>query len=267
MNYKLLFPTYRNRYRFVKENLEQLAGERRFRTALNLGTGEGDYDGMIAHFCDELIACDINEEDVAFARALNRSVPNIRYQVENALDLSFEDDTFDLLISVDVIEHVGRPELMMEQIGRVLLPGGIALITFPSLHFPFTYDPVNRILGNFTERKISQGAYAFGHEYLISPQRFREWAQRNDLDILLEKNLSGYLVALSEIYWTGIVQRLFKANATNVSDQRKKKTALRPSSKEPALTRLTDAFIDLDDAMFKNSKYSVGKGFVLQKKI
>ncbi len=266
MNYKLLFPTYRNRYRFIREHLEQFSKEHRhFQQGLNLGTGEGDYDQMIATYCTALTACDINPADVAFARQLNSQLSQLKYQVENALDLSFPDACFDLLTSVDVIEHVGQPERMMEEVARVLAPGGIALITFPSLEFPFTYDPINRILSYFGKRKIPQGAYAFGHEYLIFGQDFRYWAEKNGLQIVEEVNLSGYLVALAEMYWTGIVQRLFKANATNLADYQQKPTVLRPSVKEPKLVWLTDLIINTDKWLFSRMRASVGKGFVLQK--
>jgi len=266
MNYKLLFPTYRNRYLFVKRNLELLSRERHFEQALNLGTGEGDYDPMIAGFCGRLVSCDINEQDISYARALNQGVPKLEYRVEDALNLSFEDNAFDLVISVDVIEHVGRPERMVEEVRRVLKPGGVALITFPSLDFPFTYDPVNRILSYFTDKKIAQGAYAFGHEYLISGAEFRSWSEHNRLAVVKESNLSGYLVALLEMYWTGVIQRIFKANATNISEQKVKKLALRPSLKEPFLARLTDWIIRVDDALSRHSRHSVGKGFIIQKK-
>ena len=89
MNYKLLFPTYRNRYRFVRDQLKKRNSGATSEKVLNLGTGEGDYDPMIAPYCGKLIACDINEQDVAFAQELNEAVPNLSYKVENALALSF----------------------------------------------------------------------------------------------------------------------------------------------------------------------------------
>ena len=266
MNYKLLFPTYRNRYLFVKENLADFGSNKTFKKTLNLGTGEGDYDPMIAVRTKELISCDINENDIRFAKQLNAHLDNTTYQAEDALQLSFPDNTFDLLVSVDVMEHVGQPERMTEEIGRVLRPGGLAFISFPQLFFPWTYDPINRILSNFTDKKISQGAYAFGHEYLINGDEFRAWAEKNGMEVLKEKNLSGYFTAASEVYWTGIIQRIFKDNAGNVSGQEEKKLKLRPSTNEPGLVALTDAFIRLDYSLFKNSKYSVGKGFVVRKK-
>lgn len=263
MNYKLLFPTYRNRYLFIKENLEKFGGKRKFDHALNLGTGEGDYDPMIANYCNRLTGCDINENDIAFASAMNQTVPNLSYQIEDALNLSFANDTFQLITSVDVMEHVGKPARMTQEIARVLAPGGLAFITFPQLHFPWTYDPINRIMG---KRAIAQGAYAFGHEYLVDPDAFTKWAENSGLEVLEEKNLSGYLIALLEMYWTGLIQQVFKENAGNVSGREEKKLKLRPSTKEPFLSFLTDALIKIDFALFKRTKHSVGKGFVVRKK-
>jgi SAM-dependent methyltransferase len=263
MNYKLLFPTYRNRYLFIRENLEQFGGRRKFSKTLNLGTGEGDYDPMIAGRSESLIACDINENDIAFAQKMNAGVANLTYKIEDALNLSFEEGTFDLLTSVDVMEHVGKPERMTEEIARVLRTGGLAFITFPQTNFPWTYDPINRLTG---KRTIAQGAYAFGHEYLVDPEAFKKWCEKYGLEVLIEKNLSGYLVALFEMYWTGLIQRIFKENAGNISGREEKKVKLRPSVKEPFLVKLTDAFIGLDYWLFKSSKYSVGKGFVVRKR-
>ena len=112
MNYKLLFPTYRNRYLFIKSRLKTY-GNRKLNHVLNLGTGEGDYDPMISESVESLVSCDINPKDVNFAQELNKAYGNIDYRVENALDLSFDKESFDLIISVDVMEHVGDPEQML----------------------------------------------------------------------------------------------------------------------------------------------------------
>jgi len=263
MNYKLLFPTYRNRYLFIRRNLKKYGHSKPFKNALNLGTGEGDYDPMIAAASSKLTACDINENDVAFAKNMNGHIQNIFYKIENALELTFPENTFDLLTSIDVMEHVGQPKRMTEEIARVLDKGGLGFITFPQTNFPLTYDPVNRLTG---KRAIAQGAYAFGHEYLVDPVAFKSWAEEFGLEVLEEKNLSGYFIGLLEMYWTGLIQKVFKENAGNISGQQEKKMKLRPSVKEPFLVALTDAVIWLDNALFSRSKYSVGKGFVVRKR-
>jgi ubiquinone/menaquinone biosynthesis C-methylase UbiE len=274
MNFKFLFPSFRNRYVFVRGKIKALAEQNAFAEALNLGTGEGDYDRMIAGYCQNVTGCDVNEEDLAHARELNKGVMNLHYEPNDALALTYPEASFDLLVSCEVIEHVGKPEQMVREISRVLRPGGYAVMTFPSREFPFTYDPVNRLWQWFgdtarNERLIAQGAYAFGHDYLIGSADFKSWAEKAGLEILEFRNLSGWLVGLLEVYWTGIAQSLLKKNARNVdaASVTEGGTGVRPSStREPALVFLTDFVLWLDRVLSAWSNRSLGKGVVLRKK-
>ena len=47
--------------------------------------------------------------------------------------LPFEDDMFDLVVFGEVIEHVPDPDYLLEQIWRVLKPGGKVIVTTPNL--------------------------------------------------------------------------------------------------------------------------------------
>ncbi|MDO8366385.1 MAG: methyltransferase domain-containing protein [Saprospiraceae bacterium] len=271
MNFKFLFPTFRNRYQFVKNRLEKYA-PKDSKMALNLGTGEGDYDRMIADHCKELIGCDVNEEDLAHARNLNANVANLRYEPANALDLSYSNASFDLIVSCEVIEHVGQPEKMVQEMSRVLRPGGVAIMTFPSREFPITYDPVNRFWQwirkpQDQENLISQGAYAFGHDYLIGSADFKKWADHAGFEIIEFQGLSRHLVGILEVYWTGIVQSIFKKNSRNVTTDSKGGVKIRPASTgEPWLVFLTDFLLWLDRALFGWTNRSIGKGVVLRKR-
>ena len=271
MNFKFYFPTFRNRYLFVRQKLAELARNQSFEHGLNLGTGEGDYDKMLAGYVRDLVGVDVNPDDLAHAREVNQGVMNLRYEVNNALALTFADASFDLIVSCEVIEHVGEPEKMVLEMSRVLRPGGMAVMTFPSREFPFTYDPVNRIgqwLGRVPPREkvISQGAYAFGHEYLIGSEDFKKWAEHAGFQVVEFRNLSGHLVGLLEVYWTGIVQKIFKKNTQNVATDEEGDMKMRPSStNEPPGVFLTDAVIWLDRLLFGSASRSIGKGVVLRK--
>ncbi len=274
MNFKFLFPTFRNRYKFVKDRLEKYAPNdpQTVGDALNLGTGEGDYDRMVASHCAHLIGCDVNEEDLAHARILNSSVANLQYELNNALDLSYAENSFDLLVSCEVIEHVGQPEKMVQEMARVIRPGGYAIMTFPSREFPISYDPVNRVWQWFRkpadkENLISQGAYAFGHDYLIGSADFKKWAVDAGFEIVEFQGLSRHLVGILEVYWTGIVQSIFKKNARNITTDTKGGVTIRPvSTKEPWLVFFTDSLLWLDNMLFGWTNRSIGKGVVLRKR-
>ena len=51
---------------------------------------------------------------------------------QDAEALTFEDDSLDLVISLDVMEHLDRPDLATAEIARVLRPGGAHLFTAPT---------------------------------------------------------------------------------------------------------------------------------------
>jgi SAM-dependent methyltransferase len=48
--------------------------------------------------------------------------------------LTLADDSFDLVVTQDVLEHVLRPEAAFREIDRVLRPGGLHVFTVPIFH-------------------------------------------------------------------------------------------------------------------------------------
>ncbi|PRD41165.1 methyltransferase type 11 [Phyllobacterium phragmitis] len=53
------------------------------------------------------------------------------WQNENLEALTFPDNSFDLTITMDVMEHVFHPKLALQEIYRTLKPGGYYICTFP----------------------------------------------------------------------------------------------------------------------------------------
>jgi SAM-dependent methyltransferase len=54
-----------------------------------------------------------------------------RWRNENLEAQSFPDEAFDIVVSLDVMEHVFEPKLAFQEIYRTLKPGGLKLCTFP----------------------------------------------------------------------------------------------------------------------------------------
>lgn len=59
-------------------------------------------------------------------------------QNENLENLTYEDNTFDIFITQDVMEHVLNPVKAFQEIERVLIPGGIHVFTTPIYLFSKT---------------------------------------------------------------------------------------------------------------------------------
>lgn len=264
MNYKMLFPTYRARYLFVRDQLERLGGVQKSKRMLSLGCGEGDNDRLLAAYTEELHACDVNEDDVVFAATLNADLSNVRYGVENGERLTYPDGYFDTVVCLEVIEHVEHPERLVSQIARVLAPSGHLVLTCPSEAFPVTYDPINTFLRR-TGKTLPIGAYGYGHSWLVRHDQILDWLGTRGLDVLSSHRLSRHAAGLFECYLPGVMQKLLKANAGNRASTEKRARTLSPGAEEPPFVGLVDAFVNFDERLFAGSLRSVGLGYVCRK--
>jgi SAM-dependent methyltransferase len=54
------------------------------------------------------------------------------FRNENLEALSFPDASFDLVVTLDVMEHVNQPDVVLREVSRTLKPGGAYLFTVPT---------------------------------------------------------------------------------------------------------------------------------------
>jgi SAM-dependent methyltransferase len=113
-------------------------GEPRGR-CLNAGCGEGLYSGFLESFPEitEIINMDITEPNVS----RRRSDPRHRDAVGSVTELPLEDRSLDWILCTEVIEHVEDDRAAAVELGRVLTPGGFALVSVPTP--PAPYDPLH----------------------------------------------------------------------------------------------------------------------------
>lgn len=116
-------------------------------TILDFGCGVGATvsalreDGYNAYGCDIILR---SEVEVALGSAnLIRLIPQNPYRIP------FDDNTFDLLISYQVLEHVQNFEAVFSEFFRVLKPGGAGLHIFPPRYIlvePHIYVPLAGVI-------------------------------------------------------------------------------------------------------------------------
>jgi len=61
----------------------------------------------------------------------------------NAEDMPVEDGTFDLVLCTQVLEHCDNPQKIVDECHRVLKPGGILIVTVPSIYPQHGYPADN----------------------------------------------------------------------------------------------------------------------------
>ena len=71
-----------------------------------------------------------------------------KVRCENLENLTFEDSSFDLIITQDVMEHIFQPEFAFKELARVLKPGGAHIFTVPIVNKPNTSRRRASLLSN-----------------------------------------------------------------------------------------------------------------------
>ena len=106
---------------------------------LEPGCGEGRGLSLLHEKADKYVALDKIGEII---ERLKPKYPTVDFQQAVFPPFSdLADNTFDVVISFQVIEHVKKDELFLREIYRVLKPGGKAIITTPNIKMTLTRNP------------------------------------------------------------------------------------------------------------------------------
>lgn len=98
---------------------------------LDIGTSTGTNLRMLRDIgMRNVVGLDFSEEAIRFCKA--KGLGDVRQG--DACALPFPAETFDLVLATDIIEHVDDDGKALSEIGRVLGPGGQAIVTVPAFH-------------------------------------------------------------------------------------------------------------------------------------
>lgn len=131
---------------FYSRSVRALAEIEKFYTnknieILDVGCGFGETMKLFFDQGYKVSGLDPSSEAVQKSRTLLPSC-EIKLVFED-IEWEHEDNSFDVVIILDVLEHVSSEQFVAEQIERVLKPGGLLIVTVPYKGLSAVLDPAN----------------------------------------------------------------------------------------------------------------------------
>lgn len=174
-------------HRLVRKYLAPPGGKR----VIEIGCGRGGFSVWLARQGPaEVVAVDFSPAAVAKGEAFGRAagLANLRFEVGDIQAIAYPDDSFDIAVSCETVEHVPDPRLAVRELGRVLRPGGTLLLTTPNY---FGLMGLYRGYRRLTRRPFTEVGQPINN--FTTLQRTRAWVRAAGLTITATDAVGHYL--------------------------------------------------------------------------
>lgn len=120
------------RYEKCKELLLGKINKFENKKILDIGCGDGVLTHLLAQERAICYGIDLDKDAINFAIEKFKSLGLVAdFSVQSCYSTNFDDNSFDAVISSDVIEHLQKPLFFLSEIKRILKPGGWGIISTP----------------------------------------------------------------------------------------------------------------------------------------
>jgi len=117
----------RVRFQEVNRIVAELMQDTQGLTVLEVGCGLGRY-APIASGCREYLGIDLSDVAIEKAGKTYANRPNMSFRRMDAAQLDLPDRYYDVVLSIEMIEHVHDPINVLQEAYRVLKPGGLFMV-------------------------------------------------------------------------------------------------------------------------------------------
>jgi SAM-dependent methyltransferase len=121
------------------------AGRLRGARVLDAGCGEGYGTDILARTAESVVGVDL---DSGVVRRAARRYPRASFEPADIVSLPYPADSFDGVVSLQVIEHVAQPASFLQECARVLRPGGTMVLSTPN-RLTFSHDGIRNPFHTF----------------------------------------------------------------------------------------------------------------------
>lgn len=158
---------------------------------LDAGCGSGGIAVSFAEECEQAVGLDIKNKfgDAGARLARERGLSNAVFVQGDGTRLPFTPESFDLVLSHSVIEHVDSAEAYLAECHRVLRPGGVLFLQTPP-YLSFAGSHLSRLRVPIPIHLLMPRSWAFRLNFYIAqkkPNWLREPRESNTFKLMAER--------------------------------------------------------------------------------
>ena len=139
-----LYSLKRIQYKLGLRLLSEIIKDESVKKVLDIGCGLGEFAGILRDNGKEVICIDGFDEYYKFV--LSKKFESYRVNLERE-KIPLKDNSIDLVVSLEVIEHLWNTDNYLTEIKRLLKPDGYALFT--TINYNWLIYRIYHLFGNF----------------------------------------------------------------------------------------------------------------------
>lgn len=177
------------------DSLHKILADISFDRMLDIACGPGTFIGTFKNDDKVFTGIDLSQNQIEYAEA-NYGSSNKNFIIQDAAKMSFEDDSFDLVSSIEFIEHIEIElfESILAECKRCLKKEGHLLLTTPN--YQFGWYAIEALLS-----KISKVDYTDQHITHFNLQRLTNVLEKNGFEIVLGRKFIYHAPFFAALNW------------------------------------------------------------------
>lgn len=159
-------------FRYLDENIRNLPSF----TVLDVGCGLGGYAQALKMNVTRIVGLDLTAKN---------DVDSIERVIANAINSPFSNDKFDLILCINLIEHVNKPEDLIKELIRLVRVGGFIYLSFPPFYSPIGghhFSPYHLLGEKCAVRMVNMKAITINKNWVGKAYRYRANSYKNAFD-------------------------------------------------------------------------------------